>query len=39
MALPQGFHSTSPEERSELPFWAVSGEAKYKISILALRTK
>ena len=34
MALPRSFRSTFPWERSELLFSAVSGEAKYKISIV-----
>lgn len=32
-ALPRGNQFTSPWERSELPFRAVLGEVKYKISV------
>ena len=39
MGLPRGFRFTSPLERSELPFLAVSGEVKYKISILGPEAK
>jgi len=38
-ALPRGFRFTSPLERSELPFLAVLGEVKYKISVLASKAK
>lgn len=38
-ALPRGFRFTSPLERSELPFSAVLGEVKYKISIFGPKAK
>ncbi len=39
MAVPRGFRFTSPLERSELPFLAVSGEVKYKISVFGPEAK
>ncbi len=39
MSVPRGFLFTSPLERSELPFLAVSGKVKYKISIFGPEAK